>query len=152
MSHDQGTTSDASAASPASRGRFWGMLGLYVVWITALATLALRTSNPPQLNLAQVSRATLLVTAIVHDIDSGRCQVTESFSPGELPNEIVVTNLSQTAAEPGSAYLLPLVRDLVSDEPRYRIVDWAERGIPPIVYPAGTEIEQQLRDWQQPRQ
>lgn len=131
-------------------GRFWLMLGLYLAWIAGLIALAARTSNPPQLNLLQVSRATLIVTAVVEDLSAGRCRVERSFSPGPPPKEIVVTNLSQTPAASGKTYLLPLARDLRRDDDGYRIVDVPDKGIPPLVYPAGPEIEAQLQRWQQP--
>ncbi|MFV0442344.1 MAG: hypothetical protein ACK5Q5_02100 [Planctomycetaceae bacterium] len=129
------------------RGLGW-WLGLYVGWIVALLTLAITTANPPQLNLLQLSRATLIVTATVEDIPTGRCSVQRTFSPAQIPPELHVTNLSETGVQVGRTYLLPLVRDLQGPAASYRVVDFADRAIPPFVYPADDATVLQLERWQ----
>lgn len=142
-------TESASAVVRSLRGPFFVVFALYALWLAALALLAARASNPPLLNLAQVSRASLIVVAVVEDLPTGRCRFERSFSPGQPPATLLVTNLSRTPAEAGKSYLLPLVPDFRADEGTYRVVEDPERGLPPLIYPAGTEIEAQLLDWQQ---
>ena len=123
--------------------------GLFSGWLLLLAALAFWTANPPQLNFAQLGRATEIVEAEVSDFAGGRCRVVRRWTPGAT-DEVVVSNLSQSAARSGQSYIMPLSRDMIGEAGSYRIVEIKERGIPPLVYPPTPEVEQQLLRWQQP--
>lgn len=122
----------------------------FACWVLALVVLALATANPVQVNLAQLSRATLIVTVRVVDVKTGACELQRSFSPGQLPQQFTVTNLTNTVARTGEAYLLPLARDVAGPEGSYRVVEVPELELPPLIYPASPKIESQVEAWQRP--
>jgi hypothetical protein len=151
------TTADTIAATHGQTASRWVDTRLFrdagavfALWVLALIVLVVTTANPPQVNLAQLSRATLMVTARVVDPQTGECAILRSFSPGKLPERITVTNLAKTPAQADTAYLLPLARDVAGPDGSYRVVDVPELDLPPLVYPAGPEIESQVEAWQRP--
>ncbi|MCA9054483.1 MAG: hypothetical protein KDA75_11640 [Planctomycetaceae bacterium] len=121
---------------------------LFGGWCLFLTALAVWTSNPVQLNYAQLGRATTIVEARVVDLSRGECSPSRQWTPGAVPQPFVISNLAATRAAVGESYIFPLVRDLASAADEFRVVDVPDRHVPPLVYPAGPEAEAALLAWQ----
>jgi hypothetical protein len=119
-----------------------------VLWTAGLAILSVRTANPPQINLLQLAAAREVVVARVDDPATGECVVIDQFTPGQLPESIVVQDLADLRAVAGASYVLPLVPDVVRGGQSYRVVGDAEGRWPRLIYSATPEVRSQIEAWQ----
>lgn len=100
----------------------------------------LSAANPVTLNRRQILDADAVVTAQVIEPSTGACRIVRQWSGATLPNELVVVHLDETAARPGSDWILPLVQ--VGKDPEVlasRLPSHAR-----LVYPATPEAVEQL--------
>ena len=117
--------------------------GLAVLWIAALAALAITAANPVIVNRKQVLEAELVVTARVVDRGTGECTIAEQWTPGPRLVAITVSNLGETRAVPGETYVLPLE---LGAGGRYAVIPPRLSGAPPLVYPATPDVVSQVAE------
>jgi hypothetical protein len=109
-------------------------------WCAALLWLVLATSNPVTLNRRQVLDADAVVTAHVTDVATGTCRIVKQWNGAPLPAEIVVEELSETAATAGGEWILPLAVTVDG----YEVVPSRLPSHARLVYPATPEAMEQL--------
>ena len=124
-------------------------VALPLMWIASLIAMAIWASNPVTLNRQQILRALdegLVLRARVIDLETGHCEAIEQWPAAEPGNTFQVTNLEQTAAQPGATYLLPLLQN----DGGYVVAPSMLPGENPLVYPdtpdAIAQLEELLRE------
>ena len=139
---------DSAAPSSGFTSRLFPVaLGLFAIWIVSLAVLAWKTANPPQFDYRQLALSRFRVKAVVEDVESGVCRVTDQWSPGDFPERITVTNLNPDQVKAGSEYILLLTYDVAGGPDHYSVFERPDDGIQPLVYPATDELVAQLEAW-----
>lgn len=136
-----GTEGETAQRPPAVVVR--AALLVAVIWLAALAVLAVWTSNPVTLNRRQVLQSLqqgVVVRARVVDLKTGRCETIEQWPAGIVGDSFDVANLQDTEAQSGQSYLLPLLRTdqgyVVAPTP----------GGQPLIYPDTSMALAQLKE------
>jgi hypothetical protein len=151
VQHDSepGTDGPADAVGP-----FIVAAIVTAVWLLGLAALAVSTANPVTLNRRQIDEAAVVISGRVLDDRGGEVAVERVWRGAGPPERLRIANLSDTPAEAGHTYVIPLSRApqggfvvtptrrapvLLKDGGRERAPDG-----PPAIYPATAEAHEQL--------
>lgn len=117
-------------------------MALAVLWVLALAALAVTHANPVTLNREQLLRAEVIVSAQVDDLAEGACTVRRQWRGEERLESIRVANLRETSAVNGGVYLLPLSQ---TQPGLFEVVAAHLPSRPYLIYPATDDALQQLQ-------
>jgi hypothetical protein len=132
------------AAILSKRKRSWLLylsIGLTLLWVAGLFTLALRTANPVTLNSKQLYESTYIVSAVLtSDLDAD-IEVQKEWTRNASLPAIRVDNLKDVGFEPGVRHLVPLSP---SYGDAYRVTPTPLPDGKPLVYPQTDGAVEQL--------
>ena len=108
---------------------------LAILWLPALASLALLTANPITLNRLQIAQADFIVTA-KFDVESKEAIVEKEWKQGARLERIRIASLDFETVETGILYILPVTQraDKTFEITRARLLSKAVIG-PGMVIP-----------------
>ncbi len=139
-----------AARQPASGGNesakrlaFAGGL-LFAVWVAGLIWLAVETSNPVTLNVAQMMNADCVVVAELSDAETGEFQLVTKIEGREPPETFRVLGIADITGPESGRWLLALNRERAGD---YTVVPvlYRDRKLL-LVYPGDDEVVAQARE------
>ena len=138
--------------SNSSKSLLYLACAISVLWIVGLLMMAACSTNLPVLNPRQIERASLIVTGIPIDIDSGRISVESIWKGLHADDTIVIDNLSRTEVNSERSWIFVLVESDRGDG-IFEIAPYAEsiKGQDPnrpqglLIYPASPQLEQELK-------
>jgi len=141
------STSPVTAAPTAKKlpaGPLWVGLGVLSLWCGFIAALTFLTSYPITLNWKQVSISDVVLEGQLSADGSSVEPIPGKPWPFETQTPVVVSNLAETSARAGKAYLFPLTRKQ-RGRPGYFVTPSQLPNGEPLVYPVTDESLAQLQ-------
>ena len=138
----------------ASRRSILGpVVGVTIVWLTALGLLAMLTANPVTLNEQQIRQSEIIVSAQFSSADPLELTVGKVWPPEtDTPQQIRLRKDQKLDVNPGISYLVPLQRTRSQEFIVTRAIlagmtaDGSYRRTPPYIYPDDPAARTQLRE------
>lgn len=133
--------STAPREASSAKKRFALAAVLAGLWVTGLGVLSFLSANPITLNRDQVLSATDVLTAVVEDPKTETVRVEKSWRGTASDERLVLSNLHRVKPAAGDRLLIPVTKSREG----WRITLSRLPNEPPLVYPATSESEGQLR-------
>lgn len=145
------TTSPPSARTSSPLA--WIAFAVGALWVSSLLIMVLTTANPVTINIVQVHESTSIVVAKVNSLYPGEIEVMEVLSGPNPGKTLAIRNLTETPAQVGGTYLIPLIPVTEAPKRMPNLFDITPTGIPgkmaesrgmPLIYPDTREAREML--------